>query len=112
MLPRRGALLLLVALMLSGSGFAQEPTSSAPQSSPSNDQKLEEESADQSAQKLASETKVTPQQAEQLFRDVDTILDYASKDTSLPIKHGVKRRLTSREEVVSYLKKSMAEDKD
>ncbi len=112
MFPRRAALLLLVALMLSGSGFAQEPTSSAPQSSPSNDQKLEQESADQSAQKPASETKVTPQQAEQLFRDVDTILDYASKDTSLPIKHGVKRRLTSREEVVSYLKKSMAEDKD
>jgi len=60
----------------------------------------------------SAETKITPQQAEQLFHEVDTILDYASKDTELPIKHGVKRRLTSRDEVVSYLKKNMAEDKD
>jgi hypothetical protein len=58
------------------------------------------------------ETKITQQQAEQLFRDVDTILHFASNDTSLPIKHDVKRRLTSREEVVAYLKKNMAEDKD
>ena len=56
--------------------------------------------------------KITPQQAEQLFHEVDTILDFASKDTELPIKHSVKRRLTSREEVVAYLKKNMAEDKD
>ena len=59
-----------------------------------------------------TETKITPQQAEQLFHEVDTILDFASKDSELPIKHGVKRRLTSRDEVVSYLKKNMAEDKD
>jgi hypothetical protein len=65
-----------------------------------------------SADSKATETKITPQQAEQLFRDVDTILDFASKDTTLDIKHGVKRRLTSRDEVVSYLKKNMAEDKD
>src|SRR5437773_289457 len=58
------------------------------------------------------ENKITPQQAEQLFHEVDTILDFASKDTELPIKHSVKRRLTSREEVVAYLKKNMAEDKD
>lgn len=59
-----------------------------------------------------SESKITPQQAEQLFRDVDTILQFASKDTSLPIKHEVKRQLASRDQVVSYLKKNMAEDKD
>jgi len=58
------------------------------------------------------QAKITPEQAEQLFRDVDTILDFASKDTSLPKKHDVKRRLASREEVVAYLKKNMAEDKD
>src|SRR3954471_3399578 len=58
------------------------------------------------------QTKISPAQAEQLFRDVDTILDFASKDTALPKKHDVKRRLASREEVVAYLKKNMAEDKD
>jgi hypothetical protein len=60
----------------------------------------------------APETKISPQQAEQLFHEVDTILDFASKDSELPIKHGVKRRLITRDEVVSYLKKNMAEDKD
>src|SRR6185503_6089641 len=64
------------------------------------------------ADSKATETKITPQQAEQLFRDVDTILDFASKDTALGIKRGIKRRLTSRDEVVAYLKKNMAEDKD
>lgn len=43
---------------------------------------------------------------------MDTILDFASKDSSLPIKHGIKRRLTDRAEVVSYLHKNMDEDKD
>src|SRR5215472_17509309 len=60
----------------------------------------------------STETKITPQQANELFRDVDTILAFASKDSSLPIKRDIKRRLASREEVVTYLKKNMAEDKD
>jgi hypothetical protein len=64
------------------------------------------------ADSKSKESKITPQQAEQLFRDVDTILDFASKDTALGIKRGIKRRLTSRDEVVAYLKKNMAEDKD
>ncbi len=111
MFRSRAALLFLVAVLSSFSGFAQGPTSSVPQPSPAKDQKPKLP-ADQNAQKPNPETRITPQQAEQLFRDVDTILEYASKDSSLPIKHGVKRRLTSREEVVSYLKKNMAEDKD
>jgi hypothetical protein len=104
MLRRAAALVLLVALLLSCASFAQEPTASAPQKP--------EQQADQGVPKPGPEAKVTPQQAEQLFRDVDTILDFASKDTLLPIKHGVKRRLTSRDEVVAYLQKNMAEDKD
>ena len=68
--------------------------------------------ADQSKSAASTETKITPQQAEQLFRDVDTILAFVGKDSSLPMKRNVKRRLASREEVVLYLKKNMAEDKD
>lgn len=56
--------------------------------------------------------KISPKEADELFQDVDKILRFASKDSGLPIKHEVKRRLTSRDEVVSYLQKSMAEDKD
>jgi hypothetical protein len=104
--------LLLIAFTLLQSAIGQSsqpsdeksPSSAAPQSGSSK--------PDQSATKAPTETKITPQQAEQLFRDVDTILDFASKDTALEIRRSVKRRLTSREEVVAYLKKSMAEDKD
>ncbi len=104
---------LLLNLILACSGLGQAPTSALkPQQGPppASEQKREHKSTDQSAEK--PETKITAQQAEQLFRDVDTILDFASKDTSLPIKHEVKRRMASRDEVVSYLKKNMAEDKD
>jgi hypothetical protein len=107
---------LSLFLLLSCSGFSQEPTSvtSTQQTSPpAAEPKSEQKPTDQSDEKPSQPgTKITPQQAEQLFRDVDTILDFACKDTALPIKHEVKRRLTSREEVVSYLRKNMAEDKD
>lgn len=59
-----------------------------------------------------SEQKISPQEAQELFRSVDEILKFSSQDSGLPIKHEVKRRLTSREEVVSYLQKQMSEDKD
>jgi hypothetical protein len=58
------------------------------------------------------EQKISPKEAEELFRDVDKILRFASKDSGLPIKEEVKRQLVSRDQVVAYLEKSMAEDKD
>src|SRR5579864_3434113 len=126
---------LVLTALLVGWGAAQEaqpqsPPQSTQQQSPSQEKNSQQkpQASDQKtgkpesngnpqagkqaeAAKLA-ETKITPEQAQQLFRDVDTILDFASKDTSLPKKHEVKPRLGSRDEVVSYLKKNMAEDKD
>jgi hypothetical protein len=58
------------------------------------------------------ETIVTPKEAKELFRSVDDILQFASHDTDLPILHTVKRRLTKRDEVESYIKKTMKDDKD
>src|SRR3954471_8574127 len=128
--PNRCLITLLGAFLFVVSCLAQEPAPSKPsQTAPSpNEQKSQPKTskpdADQSDQsdtdkpttdKSATaqpETKITPEQAEQLFHDVDTILAFASNDTSMPKKHDVKRRLASREEVVSYLKKNMAEDKD
>src|SRR5438552_6896137 len=105
---RRFPTVLIFALLLACSGFAQKPTPPpAPQQAPP---PATDQNAEQS--KPNPQTKITPQEAEQLFHEVDTILDFASKDTELPIKHSVKRRLTSREEMVAYLKKNMAEDKD
>ncbi|MFZ0146346.1 MAG: hypothetical protein WAL08_18460, partial [Candidatus Sulfotelmatobacter sp.] len=53
------------------------------------------------------EVKITPEEAEELFHSVDEILAFDSKQTGLPIKKEVKRRLTSRDEVVAYLTKHM-----
>lgn len=122
-------LTLLIALFTATSGLAQEPPQSTPeQATPSSKQKSEPKASEPDSEQSEEsdtdkptpdksptsqpETKITPEQAEQLFRDVDTILNFASNDTSLPKKHDVKRRLVGREEVVSYLQKNMAEDKD
>jgi hypothetical protein len=56
------------------------------------------------------EVKITPREAEELFHSVDEILAFDSKHTGLPIKKEVKRRLTSRDEVVSYLTKHMKDE--
>jgi len=57
-----------------------------------------------------SEVKITPRQAEELFHTVDEILAFDSKETGLPIKREVKRKLTSRDEVVSYLTKHLNDE--
>jgi hypothetical protein len=53
---------------------------------------------------------MTKEQAKELFRSVDEILDFVSSDTKLPIEHRVKRTLVSRDEVNRYLKKKFDED--
>jgi len=57
-------------------------------------------------------SKISPQEAEDLFRSVDEILKFASENTTLPIRETVKRRLVSRDEVVAFIEKHMAEDED
>ena len=56
------------------------------------------------------ETKITPHEAEELFHSVDEILAFDSQHTGLAIKKEVKRRLTSRDEVVAYLTKHMKDE--
>jgi hypothetical protein len=58
------------------------------------------------------EIAITPAQARELFGSVDTILKFDSQDTDLPIKHTVKRRLTTRKAVEAFLVEKMKEDKD
>ena len=71
--------------------------SQAPGSSPSKD-------------KDKAPTHITPDQAKQLFALVDELLKFSSDETGLPIKSTVKRRITSRDEVESYLKEKFEED--
>ena len=58
------------------------------------------------------ETRITPAQSKELFASVDTILQFASEDSKLPIKTKVKRRLTTRDAVEKYLEDKMKDDKD
>ncbi len=56
------------------------------------------------------DVKITPRQAEELFHTVDEIMQFDSKETGLPIRREVKRKLTSRNEVESYLTKHMNDE--
>ena len=58
------------------------------------------------------ETRITKEQAKELFRSVDEILDFVSQDTGLPIESKVKRNLITREQVEKYVAKRMRDDKD
>ncbi len=56
------------------------------------------------------ETHITPDQAKQLFALVDELMKFSSQETGLAIKSNVKRKITSRAEVESYLKEKFEED--
>ena len=58
------------------------------------------------------QTRITSEQAQELFRSVDDILNFASKDTKLPIKNPIKRDLAGREQVRRFVLRHMQEDKD
>ncbi|HVI11166.1 MAG TPA: hypothetical protein VND65_22995 [Candidatus Binatia bacterium] len=75
-----------------------QPGGNAPQDQAGKDQQGEKE------------VKITPREAEELFHSVDEIMAFDSKHTGLPIKKEVKRRLTSRDEVVAYLTKHMKDE--
>jgi len=98
--------LAVVGLLLFSASWATAQATTTPAPAPAQNQKTATAAAD------TKDQKISPKEAEELFHDVDEILQFASKDTGLPIKKEVKRRLTSRDEVVAYLEKSMAEDKD
>lgn len=66
----------------------------------------------QKSNKPQVETHITPDQAKQLFQSVDELLHFASDDTGLPIKHEVKRTLTTRADVEKYLLDKMNDDED
>ena len=66
----------------------------------------------QSKDKPKAETHIGPEQAQQLFSLVDQLLRFSSDETGLPIKSAVKRQLTTRAAVESYLNEKFNEDED
>jgi len=113
--------MLCYLLLLASFAWAQEiPSQPATATSPQEQSQQQNQAKTPDAENQAAaktpntttETKISPKEAEDLFREVRQILQFASDDSGLPIKHQVKPRLTGRDEVVAYLEKSMAEDKD
>ncbi|HET9409814.1 MAG TPA: hypothetical protein VFO39_21440 [Candidatus Sulfotelmatobacter sp.] len=108
--------LLLLALALAGclhpaAGLAQTPPSGSAQDQKPDQNKNQGEKPSAAANSgQDKEVKITPREAEELFHSVDQILDFDSKQTGLPIKKEVKRKLTSREEVVAYLTDHMKDE--
>jgi hypothetical protein len=115
---------ILWVTILVSSGFAgvmraqdsnAQPAPSQPPSSsqsPSSDPETSGKKAGDSPQAEQPEKKISPQEAEELFRSVDQILKFVGKDTSLQIKEDVKRKLVNRDEVVAFIRKHMDEDED
>ena len=77
----------------------QPPTTAAPQSP-----------APASASDQQKPTHITPEQAKQLFSLVDELIKFSSQETGLPVKSKVKRQITSRAAVETYLKQKFDED--
>ena len=97
--PTLPKLLLLLALAI----WAQAATSAWAQAPAGEGARATQEPPEQ---------KISREEAEKLFRSVDEILGFASKDTSFPIRHDVKRQLVSRDEVANYVTKHNSEDED
>src|SRR5208282_1152150 len=99
---RRSFLELALPVLLVGALWGQTAggaSSSQDQASqPQNSQGQNPAGEGARATQAAPETTVSPKEAKELFRSVDEILQFASQDTDLPIKHKVKRRLAKRDE--------------
>ncbi len=93
---------LLLVFALAG---AQTSPGSAPQTPPP-------PASSQPQAQPKTETHITPDQAKELFASVGQILQFASGDTKLEIKHEVKSKLITRAEVEKYLVDKMNDDKD
>jgi hypothetical protein len=65
-----------------------------------------------SAQTPKQDTRITPEQTKELFRSISQILSFASTDSQLPIRHDVKRKLITREQVEKYILEKFKDDKD
>jgi hypothetical protein len=87
---------------------AAPPDQTAPAGAPksSSTQNTQGNKADQTGKF----TKITPEQAQQLFALVDELIKFSSSESGLPIKSTVKRTLTTRTAVESYLDEKFSED--
>ena len=107
--------LALLLCLLPGAAFGQTVSQppDQPKPAPGIGASVQDKPAPvQPAAPTEPQTPITKSQAKELFRSVDEILDFVSHDTGLPIRHKVKRKLITREQVERYVAKNLANDKD
>lgn len=110
--------LLLATLLAVAAAGQQPPTGVSPGTAataqPSETPRVQqpEPIPNQKNEPPQAEIKISRQEAQELFRSVDEILQFVSKDTGLPIKHSVKRKLASRDEVEKFIEERMKDDED
>jgi hypothetical protein len=95
-----GALLLCLAALVPAA--AQQVPTTSPANPPSGQSP--------SGAKPKPDFHMTPEQAKQLFAMVDVLLKFSSDETGLPVKSTVKRQLTTRAAVESYLEEKFNDD--
>ncbi len=94
----------LATIQLSATqGFASQTPTKPPTPAPN-------QGASQGSPDSKPATHITPEQAQQLFALVDELLKFSSQETGLPIKDTVKRKMTTRNDVESYLEEKFNED--
>jgi len=106
---RRGVIWAILLLLSAASiAVAQQAAPSPAQPTPSAGAATAGPSNGNESAKSA--TRITPEQAQKLFALVDELIKFSSEETGLPIKSTVKRRLTTRAAVETYLDEKFSED--
>lgn len=107
--------------LLAATAFGQAPAPQAPpvlQTPPGSQTKPTAKPDAQSTEKQGSgdsakgESRITPEEAKELFGMVDVLLKFSSQESGFPIKSDVKRQMTTRSDVESYLREKFDEDED
>ncbi len=104
--------LCLAAAAAPISATAQQSSAPAQPAAPQSTPSTQAPPATSGKDKSRPETHITPEQAKQLFSLVDELIKFSSQETGLPIRSEVKRQLTTRAAVESYLTEKFNEDED
>jgi hypothetical protein len=98
------------ALVLCLSATAAISAQQSAPAAPPQTQSTQQPGSSHSGSSAKPATHITPEQAKQLFAMVDVLLKFSSNETALPIKSTVKRQLTTRTAVESYLTEKFNDD--
>jgi hypothetical protein len=105
---------LFAALLATTAAFTllvQPPILSAQDSKPPQPPAASQSAGQAPAQPASPDkTHITPDQAKELFALVDELIKFSSTESGLPIKSTVKKQLTTRDAVESYIREKFDED--